>query len=83
MKREDAIAVLKEIIEACKAVDYTYISLKPPGDKSNVKSEGYELHIKDHFYKSDYECLTAIIQKRNLRMKKYNGSVVIFKPQST
>jgi hypothetical protein len=47
-----------------------------------MKSEGFELHIKDHFNQLDYECLTAIIQKRNLNMKKYDGSIVVYKPQS-
>ena len=81
MKREEAIAVLKEIVEASKKVDYTHISLKPPRDKTNLKSEGFELHIKDHFDQSDYECLTAIIQKHTLSMKKYDGSIVIYKPR--
>ena len=82
LKREEAIAVLKEIVAACKKVDYTHIILKPPSAKTNMKSEGFELHIKDHFNQSDYECLTAIIQKRNLNMKKYDGSIVVYKPQS-
>lgn len=82
LKREEAIAVLKEIVEACKKVDYANIILKPPGVENNMKSEGFELHIKDHFNQSDYECLTAIIQKRNLNMKKYDGYIVVYKPKS-
>ena len=82
MKREEAIALLKAIVEACKKADYTNIILKPPGAENNMKSEGFELHIKGHFNQSDYECLTAIIQKRNLNMKKYDGSIVVYKPQS-
>ena len=82
LKREEAIALLKAIVEACKKADYTNIILKPPGAENNMKSEGFELHIKGHFNQSDYECLTAIIQKRNLNMKKYDGSIVVYKPQS-
>ena len=73
MKQEEAIAVLKEIVEACSTVGVSHISLKPV-----TETEGYELHIKDHFDEKDSECLKAIIQKRNLSMKKYDGFVIIY-----
>jgi hypothetical protein len=76
MKREKAIAVLKEIAETCNKVDYKHISLKPIEE-----SEGYELHIEDHFDEKDREGLNDILQKHNLSMKKHNDYVVIYKPK--
>jgi hypothetical protein len=75
MKREEAIAVLKEIAEACNTVGYTHISLK-----AIEESEGYELQIKDHFDEKDLERLNDILQKHNLSMKKHNDYIFIYKP---
>jgi hypothetical protein len=76
MKREEAIAVLKEIAEACNTVGYTHISLK-----AIEESEGYELQIKDHFDEKDLERLNDILQKHNLSMKKHNHYIVVYKPK--
>ncbi len=72
LKREEAIAILKEIAEACNTVSIEHISLKPV-----TESEGYELHIKDHFEEKDCERLQDILQNHNLNMKKHNGYLVI------
>lgn len=76
LKREEAIAVLKEIAKACKTVGIEHISLKPV-----TESEGYELHIKDHFEEKDCERLQDILQNHNLSMKKHNGYVIIYTPK--
>ena len=76
MKREEAIAVLKEVVEACKTAGYSHISLK-----AVEESEGFKLHIKDHFDEKDFKRIADIIQKRNLNMKKYDGSIVIYAPK--
>jgi hypothetical protein len=76
VKREEAIAVLKEIVETCNKVDYKHIALN-----AIEESEGYELHIKNHFDEADFERLKDVLQKRNLSMKKHKDYVVIYKPK--
>jgi hypothetical protein len=73
MNREEAMAVLKEIVKICQKVGVTYISLK-----SAKESESYELHIEDHFDEKDCEILQNILQKHNLSMRKNDGRVIIY-----
>ena len=78
MKRKEAIAILKEIVEVYKKVSVNHIILK-----AVTESEGYELHIRDHFGEKDCERLQHILQKHNLSMKQYNGNIVIYTPKKT
>ena len=75
-KRKVAIAVLKEIVELCSRADVTYISLKPV-----TESEGFEIHIRDHFDEKECERLQNLLQKHNLDMKKHDGDIVIYTPK--
>jgi hypothetical protein len=75
VKTEEAIAVLKEIVEVCKEVSVNHISLKPV-----TKSEAFELHIEDHFDEKDVEHLRDILQKPNLSIEKHDDTVVIYTP---
>ena len=79
MKRQEAVALLKEIVEACKTISLQHISLKASSQEATVESEGFELHIKDHFNEEDWKCLETIIKKRNLSMKKHRDFIVIYK----
>ena len=65
MKREEAVALLKEIVGACRTVYLNHISLKTPREKAAVESGGFELHIRDHLDEEDWKCLKDIIQKRS------------------
>jgi hypothetical protein len=81
LKRQEAIELLKEIVAATKSVNYTQISLNPPSEKVQMKSEGYELHVKNHFDEADWQSLKTVIQKRGLSMQEYDGYIVIYKPR--
>ena len=76
MKRKVAIAVLKELVDICTRVGVTYISLMPV-----TESEGFELHIENHFDEEDCERLKDILQKHNLGLRRYDGNVVIYTPK--
>ena len=82
LKRQEAMQLLKEVVAATESVDYTHISLKPPSENTQTKSEGYELHIKNQFDEADWISLKNIIQKRGLSMKEYDGYIVIYKPRN-
>jgi hypothetical protein len=44
--------------------------LKPPSEKANTDSEGFELHVKNHPSEADQKCLKAIVQTRNLSIEE-------------
>ena len=83
MKREEAIELLKEIVAACKDIDYKHISLKAPSEKANVDSEGFELHVKNNFSEANWKCLKGIVQQRGLSVKDYDGWVIIYTSKAT
>jgi hypothetical protein len=78
MKREEAIELLKEIVAACKNIDYKLISLESPSEKANADSEGFELHVKNHFNEADWKRLKSIVQTRGLSVKEYDGWLIIY-----
>jgi hypothetical protein len=78
MKREEAIELLKEIVAACKNIDYKRISLESPSEKANADSEGFELHVKNHFNEADWKRLKSIVQTRGLSVKEYDGWIIIY-----
>ena len=82
LKRQGAIELLKEIVEATKSVNYKHISLKPPSGNTQTKSESYELHIKNHLNEADWKSLKNIAQKHSLSIKEYNGYFIIYKPKT-
>ena len=81
MKRQEAVELLKEIVAGCKSISPNHISLKSPSDEDTI-SEGYELHIKNHFDKADLKCLSDILHKRSLTMKNHDGFVAIYKERT-
>jgi hypothetical protein len=78
MKREEAIGLLKEIVAAFKNIDFKHISLISSSENANADSEGFELHLKNHFSKADWKCLKDIVQAHGLSVKEYDGWVIIY-----
>jgi predicted translin family RNA/ssDNA-binding protein len=77
MKREEAIELLREIVKTCKNIDFKHISLKPPSEKANADSEGFELHVKNQLNEADWKCLKGIVQTRGLSVKEHDGWIII------
>jgi hypothetical protein len=69
VKREEAIAILREIV-ATRVLRFNWVSLE------NGKSDCYELHIKPEITNSDW--LKPIVEKHNLALKEVNGLFIIY-----
>jgi hypothetical protein len=82
MNRQEATAVLREIVEACRELtDINYVSLNLSDAQIRKDSDGYELYIKCDLSSSLKRCLTPILEKRQLRLKELNGAIVIYTPK--
>ena len=82
MNRQEAVAVLREVLEACQDImDMNYVSLNPSDAKIRKKSYDYELHIKCVLNSSLKRCLTPILEKHQLRMKELSGAIIIYTPE--
>jgi hypothetical protein len=70
VKREEAIALLKQIAES-ERFDFNWISLVNGNG-------GCEIHIKPEVG-SDTEALKPIFKNRDLQMKEVKGTLVIYR----
>jgi hypothetical protein len=70
MKREEAIAILREIVES-SCIALKSVSLV------NIKSDSYELHLKPEDDTSD--SLKPIVEKHYLKLKEANGTIIIYR----
>ena len=70
MKREKAVAVLKEIM-ANRKIHFKWSSLV------KGKSGGYELHVKSEI--ANPACLKPIVEKHGLALKEANELFIIYK----
>lgn len=82
MNRQEAIMVLREILEAYRdLIEMNYVSLSSSESQIHKGSNGCELHIKCTLNDRLRQCLTPILEKHQLRMKESNGSVIIYTPK--
>lgn len=73
VRRQEAIALLKEILVSCRVLNPKHVALTPSNNAAD-----FELHIKDHFDDKDWNCLKGIIQKHDLNMKETDGFIIIY-----
>jgi hypothetical protein len=76
LKRQEAVEVLKEILESCKLLDPSYLSLH-----LSKQPDSYELHIKNHVAAASWNILKEIVQKHGLAMREYDGFLVVYSPE--
>lgn len=69
MKREEAVALLREMVNE-GIVNFNWVSLV------SGKSEMFELHVKPEFF--DSNSLNRIVQNRKLAMKEADGVFIIY-----
>ncbi len=82
MNRQEATAVLREVLEACQnLLDLNYVSLNPSNAKIRREPENYELQIKCVLNSSLERCLTPILEKHKLKMKELSGAISIYTPE--
>jgi hypothetical protein len=81
VKREEATALLKEIISVCDGLAETAVILMPP-NTDDVLSHGYQLHIKTQTVQQTLPCVKPLILKHNLAIADDTdkGLMVIYRP---
>ncbi len=76
MRKEEAIAVLNEIMKTCMFPRSVALNLTNP--QAEMEKQRYELQIRGGLNSRDWECIKRIVQKRGLEMKETNDFVVIY-----
>jgi hypothetical protein len=83
LKREEAIALIKEITEekCTNLVGHDIILMSPNAD--NPLSLGYQLHIKTVLDNASYQCLELLVQMRGyvLNHDAEKQLIIIYKPK--
>lgn len=80
MKREEATALLREIIQVCDGINEVAVMLMPP-DADDVLSHGYQLHLKMQV-SDNLSCIRPLVKKHNLALAEETGKglIVIYRP---
>jgi hypothetical protein len=73
LKREEAVAILKEIVEK-HSISLKWVSLE------NIESDSYELHLK--LERGKLVSLKLIVEKHNLELKEANGDIIIYRERA-
>ncbi len=68
LKREEAIAILKELFEKCTFLDGRYLALLPP-NATTLMSKGYQILIKTPLDEETRICMQDILMKHHLTIK--------------
>ncbi len=64
MKREEAISVLKELLDNCSGLDGHYLELSPSSTSSTIG--GYQIIIHKALDEKTRNCIQAILTKHQL-----------------
>jgi hypothetical protein len=65
LKREEAILVLKELLDGCRGLDGHYLELEPPSASSSTVG-GYQIIIKLALDVETQKCILDILKKHQL-----------------
>jgi hypothetical protein len=65
LRREEAISVLKELLDNCTGLDGHYFELAPPNVPTSTK-EGYQIIIKIALEQETKKCIQDILIKHSL-----------------
>lgn len=80
MDRIEAVNVLKQILESCRAVDGRTFLLLPP-NAANLQPSGYQIHLKMKLVGIERKCIQKILDEHQLVMKEIEDTTIIYKPQ--
>lgn len=80
MRRDEAVACLREIDASYKGIFSNAVSLVKSKADSLI-STGYELHIKTALDVETKIQLKSIAQKKGLELIEEKGEVIIYKPK--
>jgi hypothetical protein len=80
LERQEAVAVLKEILTDCRELDGNGICLMPP-NTNGISSKGLQVHIKDpNKDKQVISRLKAIADRHDVALHENDGYLVIYRP---
>jgi hypothetical protein len=79
-KIDEAILLVKEIIEKCPALDGSMIMLSP-SNANYPLFEGYHIHVKSRFTNESLGCLRKTVDMHDLSTKMETDAVIIFEPK--
>ncbi len=65
MRREEAISVLKELLDNCTGLDGHYLELAPPSTPTST-NEGYQIIIRTALDQETEKCIQDILIKHKL-----------------
>jgi hypothetical protein len=65
VRREEAISVLKELLDNCTCLDGHYLELAPPNTSNSTKG-GYQIIIKTALNQETKKCVQDILIKHQL-----------------
>jgi hypothetical protein len=82
LKREEAVAIYKEIMKLADCMGTNAFNLKL-SKIDDPHHEGYQIRITMASDKEIINQITSIAKKNNLAVKEEKGEVVIYKPKET
>jgi hypothetical protein len=76
LRKQEAVALINEIMESCMFP--RYIALEATNPKDTVEKRNYELKLRNHFDAPTWNCLREIVRKRNLSMKETGDYIIVY-----
>jgi hypothetical protein len=85
LNREEAAAVIKELLMSCKKMDEVFMCMVPPTGDTPIVTQGYQIHIKvtTFFGQETLECIEAVMGKYKLSAYTINDKekMIIYRKQ--
>ena len=81
MNRNEAVDLLKEILDKCINITQYGIAIMPP-NSDDVLSKYFQIHVFGNINKLDTSCLKSIMEKSCLQLKllQEKNLLVIYRP---
>jgi hypothetical protein len=86
LNRDDAVKVLKEVLDACSNekpsyLNIVYLNIVSP-NAANSLSAGYQVHIEANPANYAIRALEPVLQKHGLALKEEKERIVIYTPST-
>jgi hypothetical protein len=83
LKREEAVAIINELLSSCKGMDEIYLCMIPPKGESPIAALGYQVHVRKsgNVPSETQKCISDITNRHNLEFEeiKDEEKFVIFR----
>ena len=81
LERQEAIEILKAILDKCPRLDGNPICLMP--SETNLLAEGYQIHITSTICDEAKQYLMELLANRGIEYREGKERFMIFKPSKT